>query len=115
VVVDTDAAVALDRDLVTVEDDGEAVDALDLVLDHHEEDDPVLEADPDLIRAIVATDLATTTVVQNHALARGRHQNLVLDPARGRDDLSDTKFDGTLPQKFFLEENYPHATLLPSF
>ena len=35
-VVDTDAAVALDRDLVTVEDDGEAVDALDLVLDHHE-------------------------------------------------------------------------------
>ena len=39
------------------------------------EDDPVLEADPDLIRAIVATDLATTTVVQNHALARGRHRS----------------------------------------
>ena len=36
VVVDTDAAVALDRDLVTVEGEEEAVDALDLVLDHHE-------------------------------------------------------------------------------
>lgn len=90
VVVDTDAAVALDRDLVTVEGEEEAVDALDLVLDHHEEDDPVLEAGPDLIRAIVATNLATMTVVQNHVPARARHQNLVLDPARGPDDLSDT-------------------------
>ena len=36
VVVDTDAAVALDRDLVTVEGEEEAVDAHDLVLDHHE-------------------------------------------------------------------------------
>ena len=35
------------------------------------------------------------TVVQNHVPARARHQNLVLDPARGPDDLSDTKFDGT--------------------
>ena len=79
------------------------------------EDDPVLEAVPDLIRAIVATDLATTTVARNHVPARARHQNLVLDPARGPDNLSETKFDGTLLQKFLLEENYPHATLLPSF